>query len=66
MTYREAISKYMPEDTIEGADLAKLVGPHLEAMMADRTLDPKRLPLACGIVGAICRDARLEINWSQM
>lgn len=62
-TYRSAKAEDMPDDTVEGADLALAVGPALEAMWRDGRLPAARMPLARALVGAIREDRALEIDW---
>ncbi len=58
MTYSQAKADYMPDDTIEGAELALTIGPSL-AMM-NGALSAARMPLTRAIVDAICRDQPFE------
>ena len=55
--YSRAVAEHMPTDTVEGADLARAIGPTLRAMMAEGRLDAAALPLTRAILGAICDDA---------
>ncbi len=64
ITYREARRVHMPDDTVEGADLALSIGPVLEGMMEEGRLDRSRLPLATELIGTICRDEPLTIPWA--
>ena len=65
LTFSEAKSRHMNNETVEGADLALRVGPLLEKMVDEGALDGQRLPLARAIIGAVCRDLPLEIFWNQ-
>lgn len=65
LTYTEAKSRHMPEDTVEGAELALSIGPALERLMSDGLLDRTALPLAQSIMDAICRDAPLHFTWKK-
>jgi glycerol-3-phosphate dehydrogenase (NAD(P)+) len=66
LTYREAKSKHMPDDTVEGADLALAVGPTLAEWWASGRLDPDTVPLSRALIDAICHDHPFAIPWSQL
>ena len=57
IAYSVAKADHMPDDTVEGAELALAIGPTLRAMMADGRLDPAALPLTRAIVASVCDDA---------
>lgn len=59
--YSVAKNKHMPTDTVEGAQLARDVGPTLNAMIARGELAAARLPLATAIIAAVCTDAPLRL-----
>lgn len=61
--YREAKAEHMPDDTIEGAELALAIGPTVERLIADGTLDGDALPLLRAVIAAICDDAPLALPW---
>ena len=63
MPYSEAKAKYMPDDTIEGAQLAQAIGPTVEAMIARGELDGAQLPLLQTMINIVCHDAPVEIPW---
>ena len=63
LLYRQAKSEHMPEDTIEGAELALVIGDTLRQLAADRTIDDRAVPLALRIVEAICDNQPLNIPW---
>jgi glycerol-3-phosphate dehydrogenase (NAD(P)+) len=54
----------MPNDTIEGADLARAVGPLLEESWRQGRLPAERMPLSRAIVEAICREKPLTMDWT--
>lgn len=56
---------YMPDDTIEGAQLAQAIGPTLEALVARGELDAAALPLALTMVNIVCHDAPVEFPWDE-
>ena len=64
-SYADAKAHHMPDDTVEGAELALAVGPTLEAMWADGRLNPHAMPLARAIVDAICHGVIMKIDWTQ-
>jgi glycerol-3-phosphate dehydrogenase (NAD(P)+) len=66
LTYREAKAKHMPDDTVEGAELALAVGPTLAEWWANGRLDPDTVPLSRALVDAICHDHPFIIPWSQL
>lgn len=61
LPYSQAKAEHMADDTVEGAQLALDLGPSLDAMLARGTLPPDRLPLLRAILGAVCRDAPLDL-----
>jgi glycerol-3-phosphate dehydrogenase (NAD(P)+) len=66
LTYREAKAAHMPDDTVEGAELALAVGPTLAAWCANGRLDPETIPLSRALIDAICHDHPFAIPWSQL
>lgn len=64
LRYSNAKAERMPDDTIEGAELALAIGPALESEMAAGGLGPTALPLAHSLIKAICHDALLEFPWT--
>lgn len=63
MSYSEAKANHMPEDTIEGAELAMAIGPTVEQMVLDGKLDGDRLPLLRTMIQIVCNDAPVSIPW---
>jgi glycerol-3-phosphate dehydrogenase (NAD(P)+) len=63
LLYREAKSQYMPDDTIEGAELALAVGPTFKQLVDSGKIDRNAAPLAAAIVNAICDNQPLQIPW---
>jgi len=61
--YSRAKAQYMPDDTIEGAELARAIGPTVEAMIARGDLDSTQLPLLRTMVSIVCHDGPPEIPW---
>jgi glycerol-3-phosphate dehydrogenase (NAD(P)+) len=66
LTYREAKAKHMPDDTVEGAELALAVGPTLAEWWANGRLDPDTVPLSRALIDAICHDHPFVIPWPQL
>ena len=58
MTFKEAKKIKMPNDTIEGADLALTIGTQVK-----RDFDNKTLPLMTSMIDTICDEAPLKIDW---
>ena len=56
--YKDAKSEFMPNDTIEGAELALDIGPKI---MKD--FKKEKLPLMISLIEAICQNKTLSINW---
>lgn len=63
--YSEAKAQHMPDDTIEGAQLAEAIGPTIEAMVERGDLDGARLPLLRIMIDIVCHDAPVEIPWDE-
>ena len=58
MTFKEAKKIKMPNDTVEGADLAIEIGAKVK-----RDFDNKTLPLMTSMINTICDEAPLRIDW---
>lgn len=61
--YTDAKKKYMPTETIEGAELALAIGPTIEHMIYRGELDGTRLPLLRMMVQVVCNDELVRIPW---
>ncbi len=61
--FSEAKRTYMPDDTIEGAQLAQAIGPTVETMLADGRLDGDAIPLLRTMINIVCHDAPVAIPW---
>ena len=57
-TYKKAKKKFMPNDTIEGAQLAFNIAPYIL-----KKINNKKIPLMVNLLKAICKNKKLEINW---
>ena len=58
MTFKEAKKTKMPNDTVEGADLALEIGKKVKS-----DFDNKSLPLMISMINTICDEMPLKINW---
>ena len=58
MTFKEAKKTKMPNDTVEGADLALEIGTKLK-----RDFNTKTLPLMFSMINTICDEKPLKIEW---
>ena len=58
MTFKEAKKTKMPNDTIEGADLAQEIGSRVKS-----DFDNKELPLMTCMIDTICDEIPLKIDW---
>lgn len=61
--YSEAKAQNMPDDTVEGAELARALGPTLEHMVANGSLPGERLPLMKTVLDAVNRDRPLTADF---
>ena len=59
MTFKEAKKTKMPNETIEGADLALTIGNKFK-----NDFDKNQLPLMNSMINAICDEKPLIINWN--
>jgi glycerol-3-phosphate dehydrogenase (NAD(P)+) len=64
LRYKEAKSNHMPNDTVEGAELALAIGKTLKRWLAGKKIDGNSIPLATKIVEAICDNLPLQIPWN--
>ena len=58
MTFKEAKKTKMPNDTIEGADLAQEIGSKVKS-----DFDNKELPLMTCMINTICDETPLKVDW---
>ena len=58
MTFKEAKKIKMPNDTVEGADLALEIGTKVK-----RDFDNKTLPLMTSMINTICDEIPLKVDW---
>ena len=58
MTFKEAKKMKMPNDTVEGADLAIEIG-----LKVKQDFDENTLPLMTSMINTICNETPLKVNW---
>ena len=63
--YSDAKAKDMPDDTVEGAELARALGPTLERMVETGRLPGAKLPLMGAVLDAINRDRPLAWDFAR-
>lgn len=63
--YSDAKATDMAEDTVEGAALARALGPTLERMVESGRLPGERLPLMAAVLDAINRDRPLAWDFAR-
>jgi len=56
--YKKAKSEFMPNDTVEGAELALEIGPKIL-----KEFKKENFPLLMGLLESICNNKKLNINW---
>lgn len=61
--YEEAKTRYMVDDTIEGAELTLAIGPTIEAMIEHGDLEGTALPLLKTVIDIVCHDAPVVFPW---
>ena len=59
MTFKEAKKTKMPNDTVEGADLALEIGTKVK-----NDFDSKTLPLMTSMINTICDQKPLKVDWN--
>ena len=59
ITYKDAKKTKMPNDTVEGADLALEIGTKVKSDFNNKTL-----PLMISIIDVICEEKTLKIKWN--
>ena len=62
--FSEAKATHMPDDTVEGAELALALGPTLERMVASGRLPGARLALMHAVIDAVCHDRPMAMDWA--
>jgi len=64
LRYREAKGRHMANETVEGAELAFVIGPTFNRLYEKGLLDPQAFPVATAIIDAICYDLPMKIPWT--
>ncbi|UCF92306.1 MAG: hypothetical protein JSW39_29245 [Desulfobacterales bacterium] len=65
LPYSEAKAKHMPDETIEGAELALAIGATFQRLLEQRQIARAQLPLAITLLDAVCRDQAVQIPWNR-
>ena len=65
LLYREAKFNFMPDDTIEGAELALVIGDTLKQLVESGKITRQSVPLTLSIVEAVCDNQPLRIPWNK-
>ena len=63
MSYAQAKSQHMPNESVEGAMLAEAIGDTVLAMIRAGKLDACKLPLMLSVLDIVCHGAPVEIRW---
>jgi len=63
MNYQEAKTRYMPDETIEGAELVLDIGPTMEVLFERGELDWARLPLLRAMASIVSGQEPAELPW---
>jgi glycerol-3-phosphate dehydrogenase (NAD(P)+) len=63
MTYKEAKSRYKPNETVEGPQLAISIGSTIRNMVNQGELEGDKLPLLNMLIDIVCDDKAIEIPW---
>jgi glycerol-3-phosphate dehydrogenase (NAD(P)+) len=65
LTYSDAKANHMAQDTVEGAELARTMGPTLDRMFERGRLDAARMPLTRAVVDSVYRNQPFEFDWQR-
>ena len=57
-SFKNAKKKFMRNDTIEGADLAKEIAPYIL-----KKINKKKIPLMTALLNAITKNKKLKVNY---
>ena len=66
LTYREAKDRHMPDDTVEGAELAFKIEPAIRQLFRRGVFSPRDLSVTGSLLDAICTDRPLRIPWDEL
>jgi len=64
LRFSKAKAEHMPDDTIEGAQLAQAIAHGLEPLFADGRLDAERLPLMRKVFQTVVHDRPIDLDWT--
>jgi hypothetical protein len=64
LLYRTAKSQYMVDNTIEGAELALVMGEIIKQLLKSGKIVRTAVPLTESIVEAVCGNQPLQIPWN--
>jgi glycerol-3-phosphate dehydrogenase (NAD(P)+) len=65
LSYSAAKARYMPDETVEGAETAFAIGSTVENMMRRGLLEADALPLMRSLLDMVCHDAPACIPWDR-
>lgn len=65
LRFSEAKAQHMPNDTVEGAELAKALASTLRHLIAEGKLKKEKLPLLELALSVVCDDAPADIPWKK-
>jgi len=65
MPYSEAKARHMPDDAIEGAELALAIARGMQPLFASGRLDAARLPLMRKVFQTVVHDRPIELDWAE-
>ncbi len=65
LSYSQAKSQHMPDDTVEGAELALAIGPTIEVMVTRRELGGAALPLLRTIIAVVGSETPVYLPWDE-
>jgi glycerol-3-phosphate dehydrogenase (NAD(P)+) len=63
--YSKAKAEHMPDDTLEGAELLKILSGTFQNLLDTGKLDPDKMPLLQLIMAMICEDASPKVAWER-
>jgi len=63
MSFVEARSHFLPDETIEGVELAEAIGLTIDAMITRGSIDGDKVPLLCMLIDLVCNGEPTQIPW---
>jgi glycerol-3-phosphate dehydrogenase (NAD(P)+) len=64
LSYAQAKKQHMPDETVEGAELLLEIGPTIQALVENGTLDGNRLPLVRTLAEIVRSEQPIPIPWN--